>query len=264
LPSIFRDIDAPDTKTVREHLRGFKEDMPDGDALKQFLEQSKSNSTREFTKALSQYHRMIHPKADNQDVNEEVVQNFIEDVYWAVGQHHGLRTPLLDWTNDPYKALFFAFCEREGDDGRRVVFGLAEKSRLLMEDDLPKKRYIQFLGNLAFAQTVLTSPGSPSEFQSKVLPMLKRIEAQEGLFTRTLRKEDVEKHAKQFYRHYKRHRRKEIVFLVKLLVPDAARGEILQKLEKKGITYKAMYPDLQGAALHCNLRLEQADSGVRA
>jgi hypothetical protein len=129
-PTIYRDNNTPNDNNIELHLNQFKKDMPGADAIKKFLDQAQKQSTNAFEKALSEYYNMIHPKADDNDPKENYVKDFIDDIYWAIGQHHGLKTPLFDWTKDPYKALFYAFCERKEKDDKRVVFGLAEKSRL--------------------------------------------------------------------------------------------------------------------------------------
>jgi FRG domain-containing protein len=53
-----------------------------------------------------------------------------ENEVWALGQHHGLATPLLDWTESAFVALYFAFAEEAtSSTGERAVWALYEGER---------------------------------------------------------------------------------------------------------------------------------------
>ncbi len=51
----------------------------------------------------------------------------IEDELWALGQHYGLATPLLDWSVSPYISIFFALASRNEFNDDRVLWCLNRK-----------------------------------------------------------------------------------------------------------------------------------------
>jgi hypothetical protein len=95
------------------------------------------------------------------------------DDIWALGQHYGLWTPLLDWTTSPYIAAYFAFDERVDEDDRsdcyRHVYALNRSIRRLLSPR--KERCVDFVDRLRYSNP--------------------RFTRQAGIFTKALQGVDI-------------------------------------------------------------------------
>lgn len=168
-----------------------------------------------------------------------------EPARWALGQHYGLWTPLLDWTESPFVALYFAFEEpNRTQNGSRAVFAL---SRLLVElkcDSIAKKQ-------------PAGSPARPDivEFITPETDENASLVSQGGLFTRGTTGVEIEKWVSN---HFKGDTNPA---LVKIVVPEKKddRFEILRTLNRMNINHRSLFPDVEGSAKFCNMRLSVPD-----
>jgi hypothetical protein len=175
-------------------------------------------------------------------VNESTgnLSKLTEAEIWAVGQHHGLPTPFLDWTMNPYIAAYFAFRKKDLKDQseNRVIIALRRETKRLIRKTksrtkvLRRDRYIEFPGLTESIDTSLN----------------KRMKVQEGLFTKALNGRDILDNVTTYYNKKYRNSKKEEAILIKIFVPNNQRDECLRYLRtKKDIFDGRIFPDYSGA-----------------
>lgn len=141
----------------------------------------------------------------------------------ALMQHHGLATRLLDWTQNPFAALWFAVSKPAADSDHGVVWKFEPSQRDFVT---PSADVSPFQGRRSHV------------FQPNHIT--KRIVAQSGWFTvhayveKTTRFVQMERN--RFYRSK----------LTKLMIPPEAFPDIRCELDRFGINASTLFPDPDG------------------
>lgn len=174
-----------------------------------------------------------------------------DDEWWALAQHHGLATPLSDWTYSPFVALYFAFeSEKCCDDGNMI---------------LPKERAI-----FAVTQHLLVSESKPAsgKFRKICEPLSPRGQGnyrlfnQSGIFIKMPERKDLEEYISETFPQetYKEpwwetpsdgtpHPR---AVLQKFIIPNTDREQCLRFLDYMNINRATLFQDLDGVARYVN------------
>ncbi len=172
--------------------------------------------------------RIVPPKSiGSKEANEkEILRLFKEralrfidfmptsDWDWlALGQQHGLPTRLLDWTNNPLVACYFAVEEPSEDDS--VIYAYQNPSYIDVEKYTDPFRYKDV---------------------DKFIPwhISPRITNQGGLFTI----------------HPKPYEQFESEAMEKLIIPKHIRSTLKRTLSKYGVDRFSLFPNLDGLASH--------------
>lgn len=207
-----------------------------------------------------------------------------QDEIWAIGQHYGLYTPLLDWSVSPYIAMYFALSDDgvipriENNDEFSVYFLNAKKlnqlyySQIYRElakkpsnkkydisgliplpaSDEDKGRMIEFLSE----SDAKTKPqiGLRLEYTSLAEAKLrifspkfggnKRLLSQRGIFTISTLHKNMETAAEKCYPN------EELIY--KINIPGKFRPDAVKILNTMNINSMTMYPDISGAAKYAN------------
>jgi len=159
---------------------------------------------------------------------------------WALGQHYGLKTPLIDWTLSPYIAAYFAFIEgvnqNNEDDKYRYVYALNRSIKRLLSK---RKKTNQ----------VLSSDRSVP-FIDKLPNPNPRFTAQKGIFTEAFQGNDIWKYVQRFSI-----KRPNEEIIVKFRIPTKDRVKCLYDLHLMNIDHVSLLLDFHDIADTCNSRL---------
>lgn len=189
-------------------------------------------------------HKFKQELRDLQDIHR--IGSLSDDEIWAIGQHYGLPTPLLDWTECPYIAAYMAVFKKgtSYQSENRVIYALNRALKLRIrksknaetKEVLSRKRFVDFdLDKNNFDAT-----------------HNQRLINQKGKFTKALEGDDINATVANFCKKGKYPNK---IILAEILIPNKVRDECMAFLESKKITHGTLFPDYAGAVEICKMEL---------
>jgi hypothetical protein len=181
-----------------------------------------------------------------------------ENGWWSLGQHHGLCTPLLDWTASPFVAAYFAFInEGVPQTDFRAIYALNRAAVEFLCQKLQAEEVRQIRdahpirdgGAIAWPQ--IQVPRQEVEFITPQSDENQRLVNQSGLFTRAPDESNMETWVRKRFKGVSTD-----LILRKLLVPNSDRDDCLKMLNRMNINHLTLFPDLYGASKYCNMHAE--------
>lgn len=164
-----------------------------------------------------------------------------ENEWWALGQHHGLATPLLDWTESPFVALYFAASSaKNAKSSHFTVFAISQLAIGRTNIKVRENEEIPLVNG--HKQTVkIIRPLSDENA---------RLVSQRGLFTRGPNNVDLESWVTK-----NTPIDNQKIYLMKIKIPSTGIEECLRYLNRMNINHSTLFPDLPGASEFCNSHL---------